>query len=162
MSATGCLSRFPTRPAIIAEPTFDPTHFFGGRTEGQGTLTQRTGSDRALRVKSMGVLETGGNFRLDQTITFGNGTVEQRTWNLRRVDAQHFTATLSDATGPVTAESNGSLFHLRYRLRRAVYMEQWLYVRPNGRALDNYAQITVLGIPWARLSETISRADSVP
>jgi len=42
------------------------------------------------------------------------------------VDAQHFTATLSDATGPVSAESKGNLFHLRYRLRRGVYMEQWL------------------------------------
>jgi len=160
VNSAGCLAGFAARPASSVEPTFDPTRFFGGRTDGEGTLKVRLGTDRALRVQSRGTTEVDGTFRLDQTITFGDGAVETRTWQLRRIDAQRFTATLSDATGPVSAESNGNLFHLRYRLRRAVYMEQWLYLRPDRRTIDNRAQITVLGIPWARLSETISRTES--
>jgi hypothetical protein len=69
---------------------------------------------------------------------------------------------LSDAQGPVRAESVGNVFHLRYRLRFAVYMEQWLTLRADGRTVDNRAQITVLGLPWARLSESIVRRDSLP
>ena len=58
----------------------------------------------------------------------------------------------------VRAESSGSLFHLRYLLRQpAVYMEQWLYLQPDGRSVANFAQVTVLGVPWVRLSETITR-----
>ena len=36
-------------------------------------------------------------------------------------------------------------------------MEQWLYLQPGGHSVLNQAQVTVLGIPYARLSETITR-----
>ena len=162
LTAAACLARFPAPPATLPEPALDPTRFFSGRTEGQGSLKVRLGADRTLRVQSVGTTQRDGDFRLDQTIQFGNGAVENRTWLLRRVNAQHFTATLSDAQGPVRAESNGNLLHLRYRLRRAVYMDQWLYLQADGRSLENRAQITVLGIPWARLTETISPTGGQP
>ena len=160
--AGGCLGAFPPRPRVAAEPALDPTRFFAGHTHGEGTLDVRVGADRALRVEGMGRAEADGSFRLDQTITFGDGAVETRVWRLRRVDARHFTATLSDAKGEVRAESDGSRFHLRYLLRQpAVYMEQWLDLEPDGRTVANQAQVTVLGVPWARLSETITRDGAV-
>ena len=68
------------------------------------------------------------------------------------------TATLSHASGDVDAEVTGNLFHLRYRIRQPrVYMEQWLYLQPGGRTVLNQAEVTVLGIPYAGLSETITR-----
>lgn len=153
-----CLARFPAPSLASAGPTtFDPTRFFGGETEGHGTLRVRMGADRAVRVHSVGTTQSDGAFRLDQSVQLGNDPVETRTWLLRRVDEQHFTAVLSDARGPVRAESHGNVFHLRYRLRRAVYMEQWLTLRADGSTVDNRAQITVLGVSWARLSETIAR-----
>ena len=80
---------------------------------------------------------------------------------MRRVSAGRFTATLSDAKGEVTAESSGNLFHLRYLLRQpAMYMEQWLYLKPDGQSAENLAQVTVMGVPWARLTETITRVDA--
>ncbi len=39
----------------------------------------------------------------------------------------------------------------------AVRMEQWMFVQPDGRSVLNRATVTVLGIPVARLSETIRR-----
>ncbi len=120
----------------------------------------RVGTDRTLRVDGMGRMEADGSFRLDQTVTFSDGTVETRVWHLRRVDATHFAATLSDAKGEVHAESSGSVFHLRYLLRRpAVYMEQWLYLQPDGRTVANRAEARILGIPWARLAEAITRGE---
>ena len=157
---SGCLTPFPAQPPLAPEPTFDPTTFFAGRTQGEGTLNGRGGSRRTLRVEGLGRHEADGTFRLDQTVTFGDGVVEHRMWRLRRVDAGRYTATLSDAKGEVRAESSGNLFHLRYLLRQPeVYMEQWLYLQSDGRPVLNWAQVTVFGIPWARLSETITRGD---
>jgi hypothetical protein len=159
-SAGGCLAGFPSRPEVMPQPAFDPIAFFTGRTHGEGTLDVRVGSDRTLTVEGTGRQQTDGSFRLDQTVTYADGAVETRTWQLRRTDATHFTATLSDASGPVEAEVEGNRFHLRYKIRNpAVYMEQWLYARPDGRTVDNLAQVTVLGVPWARLAETITRRD---
>jgi hypothetical protein len=160
-ATSGCLTGFPSHPSIAPQPSFDPTHFFAGRTHGEGTLKYRIGSPRTLQVEGKGRTEADGSFRLEQTITFGDGSVETRTWQLLRVNAGHYTATLSDAKGEVSAESSGTLFHLRYLLRQpAVYMEQWLYLQPDGRSVTNLAQVTVLGVPWARLAETITRVDS--
>lgn len=157
----GCLASLPPRAPPAAQPLFDPTQFFAGHTHGEGRLDIRVGADRTLRVEGTGRTDADGRFRLDQTITFGDGTIETRVWFLRRVDATHFTATLSDAKGEVRAETNGARFHLRYLLRHpAVYMEQWLTLNTDGRTVDNQAQVTVLGVPWARLSETITRSDT--
>jgi hypothetical protein len=157
----GCLASLPPRAAPAAQPIFDPTQFFAGHTHGEGRLDVRIGTGRTVRVDGIGRTEPDGRFRLDQAITFGDGRVETRVWYLRRVDATHFTATLSDAKGEVQAETNGARFHLRYLLRHpAVYMEQWLTLNADARTVDNQAQVTVLGVPWARLSETITRRDS--
>ena len=157
----GCLASLPPRAAPPAHLTFDPTQFFAGHTRDEGTFDFRFGADRTLRVAGFGRMQEDGRFRLDQTITFGDSTVETRVWFLKRVDATHFTATLSDAKGEVLAETNGARFHLRYLLRHpAVYMEQWLTLTADGRSVNNQAQVTVLGIPWARLSETITREDA--
>lgn len=160
MAASSCLASHPPRPAPTPVPSFDPIVFFAGRTQGVGTLTARFSATRSIRVESTGKTEQDGSFRLDQTVTLGNGSVHTRFWRIRRVDSTHYSATLSDATGDVTADTDGNRFHLRYLLRRpAVYVEQWLYLEPDGRSATNIAQVTVLGIPWARLTETITRVD---
>jgi len=157
-AATGCLAGNPTPPAQASAPLFDPTVFFAGATHGEGALHVRAASSRTLRVEGIGRTGADGVFQLDQNVTFADGAVETRTWRMRRVDAGHYAATLSDAKGEVLAETRGSLFHLRYLIRQpAVYMEQWLYLAPDGQSVANQAQVTVLGIPWARLAETITR-----
>ncbi len=161
MVADGCLAGLPPRPALSPAPSFDPTLFFAGHTHGEGKLDYRIGHDRTLRVEGSGRTESDGRFRLDQTVTYGDGSVETRVWLLSRADAGHFKASLSDAKGEVHAESNGNLFHLRYLMRSpAVYMEQWLYLQPDGRSVANFAQVTVLGVPWVLLSETITRVEA--
>lgn len=159
----GCLTSLPPRAASAPQSVFDPTQFFAGHTRGEGTLDFRFGADRTVRVEGIGRTEADGRFRLDQTITFGDGSVDTRVWLMQRVDATHFVATLSDAKGEVHAEINGPIFHLRYLLRHpAVYMEQWLSLNADGCTVDNQAQVTVLGVPWARLSETITRVAAPP
>ena len=156
--ATGCLTAGPRRPDGQVSPAFDPEAFFAGHTHGAGTVAMRGRASQSLRVDGEGSRDADGTFRLDQTLTIGDGAPDTRTWRLRRTDARTYAATLSDARGPVVAESGGNRFHLRYEIRRpGVVMEQWLYLQPDGRTVRNIATITVLGVPWVRLAEDITR-----
>lgn len=82
-------------------------------------------------------------------------------WAAAATRPGQYNATLSDAAGEAFAEASGNLFHLRYLLRRpAVYIEQWLYLQPDGHTVLNFATVTAIGIPVARLSEEIKKIDS--
>ena len=158
MALSACLPSLAARPAPAPTPLLDPIAFFTGRTHGEGALDVRLGKPRTLTVEGTGTAKPDGSFQLDQTVTWGDGAVETRRWLLVRRDATSFTATLSDASGEVNAEVSGNLFHLRYPIQQPrVFMEQWLYLQPDGRSVLNLAQVTVLGVPWARMSETITR-----
>ena len=156
----GCLGPFPSHPESAENPALRPEIFFAGHTRGTGTLGTLTGRRRSVQVESHGHTEADGSFRLDQVVTFDDGAVEKRTWRLVRRDSRTYAATLSDAAGPVSAEATGNRFHLRYLLRKpAVYMEQWLYLQPDGRRVLNLATITAFGIPLARLTEEITKIE---
>ena len=161
---TGCLSATPFRTESRSAPELRPELFFSGATHGEGSLSQRGKPTRRLSVEGFGASEADGSFRLDQTVTFADGTTERRTWHLRRSETGGtgaYTATLSDATGTVTGAAEGNEFRLRYLLRQPnVYMNQQLFLQPGGLTVLNVATVTVLGVPWARLSETITRVGS--
>ena len=77
---------------------------------------------------------------------------------MQRVDAHHYAATLTDASGPVKGEAYGNLFHLSYPMKTPLggEMEQWLYLQPDGHTVVNEATVSVLGIVVAHLSERIT------
>ena len=155
---TACISASPFHTTAMATPEFRPEQFFNGATHGEGTLVQRFKSDRKVTVEGTGTMQPDGSFRLDQHVTYADGTTEQRSWTMRRTGTHGYSATLSDASGTVTGETQGNVFKLRYLLRQpAVYMNQELYLQPDGKTVLNVATVTVLGVPWARLSETITR-----
>lgn len=157
--ASGCLRPVTPHADRADQPALDPILFFTGRTHGEGTLDTRFSGRRSLTVEGNGVAESDGGFRLDQTVTFADGAVEKRSWNMHRIDATHYAGSLSDAKGEMSGEAGGNLFRLRYLLRQpAVYMEQSLYLQPDGRTVLNFATVTVMGVPFARLSERIVKA----
>lgn len=161
IAVTGCLSPATPQQRATASPPMRPEVFFLGKTEGRGELTRRGLSPRSLRVESEGRQEPDGSFRLDQTVTYGDGEIQQRTWRMRALDERTYTGTLSDASGEMEGEVDGNVFHLRYRLRQpAVYMEQWLYLQSDRRTVVNLSEVTVLGIAVARLTERIVRGEA--
>ena len=134
-----------------------------GVTHGEGTLVQHWKKPRTLHITGTGNVEPNGDFRLQQDVKYDDGTTESRTWHLRQSGPHSHTGTLTDASGEVDAETDGNVFHLHYLLRQpAVYMNQRLYLQPDGRTVLNVATVSILGVPWARLSETITRRDSEP
>jgi hypothetical protein len=162
MLISGCLTASPFHTRAADAPEFRPELFFAGDTHGDGTLVQRWKAPRKFQVYGRGLRDAhDGSFMLDQKVTFDNGATENRIWHLRQQGAHRYSASLSDASGTVTAEAKGNVLHLRYLLRKpAVYMDQWLYLQPDGCTVLNVATVSVLGIPWARLSEKITHADS--
>ncbi|MEO7103328.1 MAG: DUF3833 family protein [Gemmatimonadaceae bacterium] len=159
---SGCLAASPFKVQAASTPEFHPEAFFSGVTHGEGTLVQHGKSDRKVHVIGVGSADSDGTFRLVQTVTYDDGTTEKRTWLLHHSGKQ-YTAALSDASGAVDGETDGNVFRLRYLLRQpAVYMDQELYLQSDGRTVLNIATVSVLGVPWARLSERITRPDSVP
>jgi Protein of unknown function (DUF3833) len=154
----GCVK--PVKPESFAEtrPIFRPEQFFGTTATDHGIIQSAGGKPaRPIRVESKGTTQADGTFRLDQTIYEG-GKTRTRVWIMTRVGENRYTATLSDADGPVKAEVYGNLFHLRYLLKKPfVTMEQWLYLQPDGRTVLNEGTIRMPGRTIARLSEIITR-----
>ncbi len=158
--ATGCLAPLPPTADVQNTQRFDPIAFFTGVTHGEGKLYRRFNDPRSLRVEGHGTVGGDGTLTLDQVITYADGAVETRRWVVRRIDSSRYVATLSDASGEVAADVKENRFHLKYRIRSPrVFMEQWLVLGPDGRSVDNRAEVTMLGVPWMHLSETIIKVD---
>ena len=158
----GCAGGLAPSSFDGAEPVFRPEAFFAGTTRSTGVLQNRSGAPtQRFRVEGMGELLQDGSFRLEQRVSFGADAPTMRTWLLRRVDPHRYTATLTDAAGPVRAEAYGDLLHLEYAMKSPFggWMEQWMYLQPDGRTVLNEATITVFGVVVARVSERIAHIE---
>jgi Protein of unknown function (DUF3833) len=153
------------RPALTFEdgtPALRPETFFAGPTSSTGVLETSSGEPtRRLHVEGLGKALPDGTFRLVQNITFDQEAPTTRTWVMHRLDEHHYTATLTDAAGPVLGEAYGDVFHLQYPMSRPFggQMEQWLYLQPDGRTVLNEATVSFLGFTVAHLSERITHED---
>ena len=145
-------------PLLAAEPlAFTPENGFGGESEGRGSLKLFLGKPRSFHVTSNGSKQPDGTFRLDQTVTFEGETPQARFWILTTISENQYSATLSDAAGPVKGFTSGSHLSLQYRVKGPLVMHQELELSPDGKTIDNVGVITLLGIPVGRLHETITR-----
>lgn len=138
---------------------FTPGNGFSGRSEGDGMLRVFMGRPRIFHVESHGYDRADGSLRLDQTVTFQDQSPRERSWIISTIRKNHYTATLSDAAGPVTGRTDGSRLLLEYRLKGPLIMHQTLELMPDGKTVDNAGKITILGITVGRLHETITRKD---
>ena len=154
----GCLPALP-RVEPAAAPPFDPVAFFEGETEGLGTLDVRTRRPVVVRVESTGEPTPDGGLRLRQSVRRGDGAPSERTWTFTPLGDGRYAGTLTEATGPVEAETDGNRLHLRYRTGRFTTVSQDLALQPGGRLALNLLTVRVLGIPVARLTEQIRTAD---
>lgn len=151
-------------PAQAPEPapqsSFRPDLFFADRTRGSGTVvTAMSSRPKRLSVEGVGSIAPDGLMTLDQAVTI-DGKSSRRRFAIRRVSANVWQGTLSDAAGPVRGEVEGNRLRLQYRLKdRGMRMDQLLTLQPGGRTLINRATVTLLGMRVARIEETIEKLD---
>ncbi len=136
---------------------FTPQNGFRGNSEGNGSLNLFFGKARAFHVESHGSEQSDGTFCLEQKVTFQGEPPEDRVWILTTVSPHHYSATLSDAAGPVTGSSFGPHLSLHYRVKGPLVMHQELELLPDGKTIDNVGTITLLGVSVGHLHETIKR-----
>jgi hypothetical protein len=147
-----CLA--PHSSALGAD--FDPEEVFAGNSSGKGTLKLFLGEPRPFTVESIGALRADGAFELDQTIRFQGRPAESRTWVMHRIGPDTYSATLTDAAGPVEISTEGSRMIVRYPLKRwGLVMHQTLDLADDRRTIANHGRIKLLGIPVGWLQETI-------
>jgi len=145
-------------PVALAETlarTFVPEEVFAGRSEGKGTL-RLLGKSRGFTVESLGTSLASGQLKLEQRVRFDGKPVRSRTWLIMQTTPGNYTATLTDAAGPVVGRTEGGRLTLRYPLTRwGLVMHQTLDLKPDGHTVANHGSIRLLGREIGRLDETI-------
>lgn len=142
-----------------AAPVFSPLRFFEGRTEGQGEVKIVFKSPHAVRVHGEGRIAPDGALTLVQDVHEEGKPPRRRSWHIRETAPGRYAGTLSDATGPVELEIVDGRFHIRFRMKGGLGIEQWLTAAPGGRSVHNSMVIRKFGITVAKLEETIRKLD---
>lgn len=153
----GCVSTGRPLAMQAAGPAFDPVVFFDGHTEGRGVLKIALHAPVTTLVEGEGRAASGGGVSLTQRVQRQDHPTSSRSWLIRPLGGGRYGGTLTDAVGPVTGDVSGNRLHLAFRMRGGLHAEQWLYLRPGRQVADNVMVVRKLGLPVARLDETITR-----
>ena len=154
-------------PLSIAAPAaaqvaaaIDPIAFFTGHTRGTGRLKVAMKPAQAIDVDGYGRVERDGTLVLRQTVSRPGKDPERREWRIRAVAPGRWSGTLSTAVGPVTGEIVKGRLKLSYRMKGGLSATQWIDGAADGRSATNRMTIRKLGVPVARIDETIRRTGS--
>ena len=84
------------------QPQVDPLRFFQGRTETLGTV--KVIFHRPYKTHSLGQgrIEPDGSLTLVQRVQDEGKPATQRWWHVREMSPDRYTATMSEAVGPLT------------------------------------------------------------
>lgn len=116
----------------------DPLRFFEGRTETAGTV--KIMFHKAYRTRSIGNgrIEPDGSLTLVQRVEDEGKVPHDRRWHVWQTAPDRFSASMSEAVGPVRIERVGDRYRFRFRLKGDLNAEQMLTPLPGGRsALSN-------------------------
>jgi hypothetical protein len=153
-------------PASFAggTPRFDPEAFFDGHVVAAGIVEDRSGNPtQRFTVDNVGH-RTPDGLEFRQHIVMEDGTVEDRTWHVRRRDEHRWEATADGVIGTAQGEGYGNVFRIAYDLAlkpgnplENVHFRQWMYLQEGGAAMVNRTVITKLGVTVAELTEYFHR-----
>ncbi len=165
MVLSGCASRLA---ASFAEgkPVFDPGRFFLGRTHSWGIVDSPSGGPKEIIKTRTEGHWVGDVFHFEQDIAFEKREGQHRSWQIRRQDAHHFSATGTGIVGEARGEAYGNAFHLQFTMALGsgnpllhVHMSQWMYLQPDGRTMINSDTITKAGVIVSRITEQFVKDD---
>jgi hypothetical protein len=139
------------------QPAIDPLSFFAGRTEGEGTIKVIMRKPFRSRSTGQGRIERDGSLTLVQRVHEDNEPVKERRWSVRKTGANRFTATMSDALGPMTIDKVGESFRFRFKLKGGLSAEQWMTPLADGKSATNRMTVRKLGLIVATSTGTIRK-----
>lgn len=146
--------------AGAAEPLEDPMRFFEGHTEGVSTVKIITKKAYQSKTIGKGTIGADGVLELVQRVEDEGKPPHNRIWHIREVAPGRFSGTMSEASGPVTIETVGGKFRLRFKMDGHISVEEWLTPHPGGRSASNKTTIKKFGFVVASSNGTIRKTSS--
>jgi hypothetical protein len=127
----------------------DPLRFFQGRTETVGTV--KIMFHKAYRTHSLGAgrIEPDGSLTLVQRVEDEGKAPHDRRWHVRQTAPDRFSASMSEAVGPVTIERVGDRYRFRFKLQGDLNAEQVLTPLPGGKSALSNTKVKHFGITVA-------------
>lgn len=138
-----------------ADRSTDPMRFFEGKTEGISTIKLIMRKSYRSRTVGEGEIDDGV-LRLVQRVHEEGKAPFDRRWQVRQVAPGRFSATMSEAVGPVTVEEVGGRYRFRFKMKGNLAIEQWLTPLPGGTAARSRLSVRKFGMTVGR-SEGVIR-----
>lgn len=151
------VAAFMSGSGAASERLEDPIRFFEGRTEGISTV--KIIAKKAYRSKTVGkgTIAANGVLELTQRVEDEGKPAHSRTWKIREVSPGRWSGTMSEARGPVTIDTVGERFRLRFKMDGHVSVEEWLTPHADGRSASNKLTIRKFGIVVGSSTGTIRK-----
>jgi Protein of unknown function (DUF3833) len=170
LGTVGCGGDAPLAPSAFGGgaggggPALEPERFFEGSTFSFGVFENAGGAPTGRFSTEATGRREGDALVLDQLVRLGDGSVQERQWRLRRMDAHRYEAVAGPVVGTAIGEAHGRVFHWSYTYAlppgdwlRRVEFEHWMYLAEDGETLLNRFTVRKLGIVVARASEVFQR-----
>jgi hypothetical protein len=137
----------------------DMIGFFTGKTHGDNVIRIAFRHPHKLVVDSIGGRNKEGEFVLIDNVQEEGMPARKRTWVMHPVSADHFTGSLSDASGPVDIVVSGGSATIRYVMKDGgLKIEQHLEMQHDG-TLANHVMARKFGMKFAQADGTIRKLD---
>ncbi len=126
-------------------PTFALEDFFAGRGKAWGLFQDRFGN-----VRKQFVADTNGTWdpaesklALTESFTYDDGSQEERTWQITKLDDSHYRADTDDLVGAAEIQAAGNAVNLRYRMMVpingkpvALDFDDWMFRQGDDMVID--------------------------
>lgn len=137
----------------------DMIGFFTGKTHGDNVIRIAFHRPHKLIVDSVGGRNKEGEFVLIDNVQEEGKPAAKRTWLMHPVSADHFTGSLSEASGPVDITVSGDGATIRYVMKDGgLKIEQRLQMQHDG-TLANHVVARKFGMKFAQADGTIRKLD---
>jgi hypothetical protein len=146
LAAPALLLAAPLSSASIQQEQVDPLRFFQGRTETVGTVKVIFHKPYRTRSLGQGRIESDGTLVLVQRVQDEGKPATQRWWRVRETGPGRFTASMSEAVGPVLIDKVGERYRFRFQLKGDLSGEQMLTPLPGGRSALSNLKVRKMGI----------------
>jgi hypothetical protein len=159
MKTAALLSLALASAAPAADPKLDMLAFFTGHTHADNVIRIALHGPHKLIVDSIGGRNKEGQFVLIDTVQEEGKPVRKRTWAMHPDGPNHFTGSLSDASGPVDVTVNGKSATIRYVMKDGgLKIDQQLALQRDG-TLSNHVTAKKFGLKFAQVEGIIRKLD---
>jgi len=140
-----------------SEPPADPLRFFAGRTESRATVRLLFKTPYHTHTMGTGRIEADGSLSLIQRVEDDGKPPLERRWHVTQAGPRHWTATMSQAIGPVAIDQVGDRFRFRFAMAGHLSVEQWLTPLPGATAARTVTKVRKYGLTVATTEGTVRK-----